>query len=92
MNMNMYTEAQLKVMVATPICSGLTSFAASGTLIIMILRSELKLTVPARRIFFGLCVYDCLQSFSAAFATAPIPKGQGLWGAIGNVVSCDVQG
>ena len=87
-----YTEAQIKAIVVTPMCSGVTSFVASGTLIFMILRSDLKLTVPSRRIFFGLCVYDCFQSLSAAFNTLPVPKGQGLPGAMGNIGSCDAQG
>ena len=48
-----YTEAQLKSIVVTPmILSGLASFLGFFTLIIMILRSELKLTVPARRYAF----------------------------------------
>ena len=87
-----YTEAQIKAIVVTPICSGVTSFVASGTLIFMILRSELKLTVPSRRIFFGMCVYDCFQSLSSAFSTLPIPKGQGMGGSMGNIGSCDAQG
>jgi len=87
-----YSEAQIKAIVVVPICSGFTSFVASGTLIFMILRSELKLTVPVRRIFFGLCVYNCFQSLSAAFSTLAIPKGQGMGGAMGNIGSCDAQG
>jgi len=87
-----FTEAQSKSLVIVPVFSGLTSLLASGTLAVMILRSELKLTVPWRRIFFGLCVYDCFQSLANAFSTLPIPKGQGMWGAIGNISSCEVQG
>jgi len=87
-----YTEAELMFIVGTPTLSGLASFLGSVTLIITILRSELKLTVPVRRIFFGVCIYNCFQSAAHAFSTFPIPKGQGLWGAIGNIGSCDAQG
>jgi len=87
----MFTETQLKSIIVTPIFSGLASLVASGTLIFIILRSELKLAVPSRRIFFGLCVYDCLQSLPAALSAFTGPKGQGLW-AIGNIASCDAQG
>jgi len=50
---------------------------------IMILRSELKLTVPSRRIFFGLCIYDCFQYLSSAFSAFSIPKGAGSCDALG---------
>lgn len=88
----MASAAEMKAILIAPMVTSPISFVASAVLIVMMLRSELKLTVPSRRIFFGLCAYDLLQSAGSAFSSVPIPKGQGVWGSMGNVHTCNLQG
>ncbi len=88
----MYSNAQLKAIIITPMVTGLLSAVASGMLVTTILKSETKLSIPSRRILFGLCLYGFFLSFGCALSSLPIPKGQGLWGAMGNVQFCDFQG
>ena len=89
----MYSESQIKAIILTAIPTGFLSFLGSSIIIfLMLTKSELKLSVPSRRIFFGLCVYDCIYSVSTMFASFPIPRGQGLWGAVGNIETCEAQG
>lgn len=87
-----FTEAQTKALVIVPMMSGAVSLLGSGILIIMILVSELKLGAPCRRIFFGLCVFDCVYSLGNAMSSLPVPKTEGIWGASGNLHSCEAQG
>ncbi len=72
--------------------SGAVSLVSSGTLIVMILRSELKLGAPSRRIFFFLCVYDCIYSVASALSSIPVPESDELWASFGNIQSCEFQG
>jgi|AntRauTorckE5430_2_1112549.scaffolds.fasta_scaffold00042_9 hypothetical protein len=89
----MYTTAQINAIVFIPIGTGFVSFVASGALIVMILFfSRIKLSAACRRIIFGLCVYDIFLSLSSTVSTAPIPVNQGLYGASGNIATCDAQG
>ena len=88
-----FTEAQEKAIVFTPMATGSLSFIASGALIIMILFfSKVKLSAVCRRVIFGLCVYDIFFSLGHALGTYPVPVGQGLYSASGNIASCDFQG
>lgn len=89
----MYSEGQIKSILLTPIFTAFLSFLGSATLIYTILRkSTLKLSIPSRRVFFGLCIYDCILSIGQMFSSFPVPVGQALWGGMGNIGTCDAQG
>ncbi len=88
----MYSPSQIKAILITPMLSGSVSAIASGTLITAILQSETKLSAPSKRILFGLCIHDCIMSIASALSSLPVPRELGLWGAMGNVHSCDFQG
>ena len=83
---------QRKFITMAPMVSGPLSLVASISLITMIFKSASKLKIPVRRIFFGLCVYDCIYSFGQSMSTIPMPKDPGIWGTFGNVHSCNFQG
>ena len=59
----------------------------------MILKSEIKLGTPFRRIIFAMCVVDLLQSGCCIISTLSSPKDTpGIWGAYGNDLSCSITG
>ena len=84
-------NSKLISLIIAPMITGSVSFAASLTLIISIMRSNLKLSNTYRRIVFALSIFDLLQSLSQLASSLPMPAGS-IWGAIGNDVSCDLQG
>lgn len=75
----------------TPMITGSISFVSSLTIIVMILKSNLKLTTVYRRLIFGISVFDLIQSLSQALSSVPMPAGSWV-GAMGNDVTCDLQG
>jgi hypothetical protein len=87
----MLTQSQLISIILAPIVTGCISFIASLTLITTILRSNLKLSTVYRRLIFGISVADLVQSISQATSSAPMPAGS-VWGAIGNDLTCELQG
>eukprot|EP00551_Chaetoceros_affinis_P006728 CAMPEP_0203674902 /NCGR_PEP_ID=MMETSP0090-20130426/17887_1 /ASSEMBLY_ACC=CAM_ASM_001088 /TAXON_ID=426623 /ORGANISM="Chaetoceros affinis, Strain CCMP159" /LENGTH=358 /DNA_ID=CAMNT_0050540901 /DNA_START=27 /DNA_END=1104 /DNA_ORIENTATION=+ len=71
--------------------TGSISCTASITLIIMILRSNLKLGTVYRRLVFGISIFDLIQSISQALSSVMMPAGS-FWGAAGNDITCGIQG
>ena len=89
----MFSPTEMKALVFVPMATGSLSFFGSSSMIVMILWfSRIKLSAVARRILLGLCVYDVFQSLASLATTFPVPPGQGLFGASGNVGTCDAQG
>ncbi len=82
---------ELIAIMVIPMITGSISFAASLTLIIMILRSNLKLGTVYRRLVFGMSVFDLIQSLSQALSSVPMPAGS-FWGSVGNNITCNIQG
>jgi hypothetical protein len=82
-------KTQMKAFVVAPMVTGSMSFIASLTIIIMILRSNVKLSTIYRRIIFGISVFDLLQSLSQIFSTVAMEQESGMWAAIGNTTSCE---
>ena len=89
--MSSLSKPQIISLLTLPTLSGLVSSCASITLIVSILRSELKLTTVYRRLIFLLSVFDVLVSAAHAFSSLPMPAGSML-GAIGSDVTCGLQG
>lgn len=85
-------KSQLIAVIVAPMATGSISMLASGTLIVTIFRSNVKLSTIYRRILFAMSFLDVLQSFSQAASTLLMPPESGMWGAIGNSTSCDIQG
>jgi hypothetical protein len=79
------------VLIVTPMLTGSVSALASLSVIISILRSNVKLTTAYRRVIFGISVFDLIQSLSQASSSMPMSAGT-VWGAIGNDTTCDIQG
>ena len=71
---------------------GFISLLSSLAIMLMILKSKIKLSVPYRRIIFGLSVYDVIYSFSHVVAWFAHPSTDEVWGTIGNQLTCSMQG
>ncbi len=84
-------ESFLVVIIVAAMVSGSLSFLASLTIIVMILRSNVKLSTTYRRLIFGLSAFDLIQSSSIVMDAILMPKGS-MWSAIGNDVTCDIIG
>ena len=89
--MTTLTKAQSISLFFTPSISGCISSFASITLIVSIFRSNLKLSNVYRRLIFFLSVFDIILSITHALSSLPMPAGT-IWGAIGNDVTCGMQG
>ena len=87
-----YSKAQEISLAISPICAGCVSFTSSSTIATMILRSKTKLTKPYRRIVFGMCLYDIIQSLGAMSSTFLSPEDSDRLWAFGNDSSCSAQG
>ena len=75
------------------IIAGILSLVGSSLLIFTILRSKKKLSVPYRRIIFGICVLDVFQSLGSTSSIFLSPKELHIHRlSIGNVTTCDIQG
>jgi multidrug transporter EmrE-like cation transporter len=90
------TKSQQVAIAITPKISGFISFTCSATLIYMILASDIKLSTSFRRIIFGICALDMLQSFVCFISTWSSPmelaESYGIWGAAGNDITCSITG
>ena len=85
-----YSELTLFII---PIITGSISLVSSGTIIVSILRSNVGLKIPYRRIVFGMSIFDFIRALGYAFSSLPVPKGApGVPGAMGNQGTCDAQG
>mmetsp|Transcript_16121 Transcript_16121/g.30449 ORF Transcript_16121/g.30449 Transcript_16121/m.30449 type:complete len:465 (-) Transcript_16121:3122-4516(-) len=76
------------------VSSGTISFSASTLTAVMINRSIGGLLTPYRRIIFGLCISDMIQSFAVVIGPFFVPKEciySSSW-AIGNIRTCELQG
>lgn len=73
--------------------TGSLSLVGSSLLILMILRSKKKLSVPYRRLIFGTSVYDVFQSIGLTTSVFLSPEGTDSRGwAVGTTTTCDIQG
>ena len=76
-----------------PIISGTLSLFASVTIIWKIFQSNTKLKAPYCRIIFGLSFYDVIFSCANIASTMPVPAVSSTYfGAIGNDITCSIQG
>ncbi len=86
-------EGQRVAIAIIPKVSGSISFICSSVMVYMILQSEVGLGTPFRRTIFIMCIVDIMQSSCTILSTLPIPANSpGVWGALGNTVTCDIQG
>ena len=69
---------------------GLLSLLSSLTIMFMILISKKKLSVPFRRLIFGLSLYDVIYSFAHVVTWVTLPSTNGV--TIGNQETCTIQG
>ena len=89
--MSSLNKAEIASLIVAPSITGCISSLASMTLIVSILRSELKLSTVYRRLIFFLSAFDIIFSLSHLLSSLPMPAGT-VWGAIGNDITCDMQG
>mmetsp|Transcript_14567 Transcript_14567/g.22049 ORF Transcript_14567/g.22049 Transcript_14567/m.22049 type:complete len:556 (-) Transcript_14567:178-1845(-) len=75
-------------------CTSLVSFISSSTIMIMIMSSPAKLSSPYRRIIFGMSSADVIQSLALLIGPFAVPKEAipELPWAVGNIVSCNIDG
>ena len=90
MQPNLSKTKVLSLMIA-PSITGCISAFASTALIVSIFRSRQKLSTIYRRLIFCLSAFDILQSISQVLTSLPMPAGT-ISGAIGNDITCDIQG
>ena len=85
-------DAQLKCLVIIGMTTGLISAISSMIILVMIFRSQDKLSTTFHRIMFALCLSDITSSLAVASSTIPTPKDSRLWLAIGTTETCEMQG
>jgi hypothetical protein len=87
------TKAQEMTIAIVPKFTGTISVLSSSVMVYMILRSDIKLGTPFRRLIFAMCIIDIIQSGLAILSTWPSPHDTpGIWGALGNRTSCSITG
>mmetsp|Transcript_3601 Transcript_3601/g.5318 ORF Transcript_3601/g.5318 Transcript_3601/m.5318 type:complete len:433 (+) Transcript_3601:130-1428(+) len=86
------SEGQVIALAIAPMVTGCMSFLASSTILIMILRSKVKLSTIYRRLIFGMSSFDVIQSLEQASSVIPLPEGWPVWGAMGNLTTCNMKG
>jgi hypothetical protein len=84
-------NSQVISLSVTPMVTGCASFIASSTIIVTILRSNLKLTTIYRRLVFMISIFDLFQSLSQLTGSFTMPANTG-WLAIGNGLTCSLGG
>ena len=72
--------------------SGCVSLIASAIIIYRISGSDLKLKSPFTRLLLCICIGDIVLSATFVVSTMPSPPTDGIWGSVGNVITCDIQG
>lgn len=77
-----------------PVVTGLISFICSTTVIIVIFRSDKKLSSTLRRLMFGMSVTDIVYSVAWIASSFPAPKDSTTaeWKSFGNTTTCTIQG
>lgn len=76
-----------------PMITGSISLASSGTIAVMILKCEKRLTYPFRRLIFGLSIADVLQSLAMVTGPFALPASQDpLHKSHGSTFTCELQG
>ncbi|GFH61680.1 hypothetical protein CTEN210_18156 [Chaetoceros tenuissimus] len=85
-------SSKLLTILILPMFTGAISFVSSSSLMFCILvYSQIKLKKVVRRMLFMFCIYDCIYSFGSALSIFMTPKGTSEF-ALGNLVTCDIQG
>jgi len=73
--------------------TGPISTVSSIIIIVMVLRSKVKLSNTYHRLMVGISVIDIFLSAGLSFSSLPAPIGtQGIWKAIGTRSTCNAQG
>jgi len=73
--------------------TGPISTVSSIIIIVMVLRSKVKLSNTYHRLMFGISAIDIILSAGLSFSSLPAPIGtQGIWKAIGTRSTCNAQG
>ena len=76
-----------------PIISGSISVVGSVTLILVMVRSEKKVSTTYRRLVFGMSIFDTLFSLACLVSTFASPRNTApIWIAFGNRSTCTIQG
>jgi len=83
-----------------PTLSGFISLATSVIIVYKILSSKTKLKSPYSRLIFGLSCHDMISSFANLLTGLPLPTTISnpelydiiAWGAVGNDMTCRLQG
>lgn len=73
--------------------SGPLSVVSSSIIIVMVLRSNIKLSNRYHRLMFGMSLTDILFSSALSFGSLPAPRNEpNAWIAIGTRSTCNLQG
>ena len=91
MNMLSLSHPQLLSILIAPMITGSISTVASATIIVFIFRSEVKLSTIYRRFIFAMSTFDVIHSLPQLLSSLPMPANT-TWGAIGNTITCGIQG
>ena len=91
--MSEFSQPQTIAIIASSILSATLSYVGSMAIIVVLLRSQKKLTTTYRRIMFGMACMDITFSLTFCISDLPVPKGSPMvLNAIGNTATCDIQG
>ena len=93
---NDLNKAELVTLTVTPAICSFVSFLGSATILYTFARDwKRKMRNIKHRLLAAICLSDMVNSTCYAFWALPIPDDDNaprVWGAKGNIASCDVQG
>lgn len=88
-----YTLSEQKVLVLTPVLPAILSLTGSGTIIYIILYDRArKLRHVYHRILLVMSTLDVINSTTLALSSLLVPRDAGIWGAQGNIFTCNLGG
>jgi len=90
--MTMNTQLFIATVWIARVSSTLSLLGSCAIIYIIISARKRKLTRPKNRLMLMMSFFDVLQSIAMVIATAAIPRETGIYGSVGNNVTCQIQG
>eukprot|EP00979_Chaetoceros_neogracilis_P000796 scaffold170_cov136-Chaetoceros_neogracile.AAC.1 len=87
-----YSYYQLRSISLSSLLASPLSVTATAVLMVSVLRSEVKLTAPSRRLFFAFCVYGFMHAIAAMSSTMVKPEKKNASFREINSSLCNTQG
>lgn len=89
---SLFTPAQSIALVLVRPISSMLSLVGSAIIVSTVIRMDKTKQTPRDRILIVMSFYDILHSTASLTSTLPVVKSTGVFGAMGNRTTCEVQG